>query len=190
MPRLASSSNRIFLAVFVSLVVSAAYLYAYPQANVFYAAIVLLHTVVGVAGAALLFVRLLRKLKTGGFIERLGWLLLTCGAIPGLVLIRTGALRANAGLLSAHIVLCAAGAGILFSLWVGGQRARVVDAGDAASRVSTDGSFPVKIFSITCVFRPLPKLLASGVPTFWGRGLARGAAVPLASDSKADLLGW
>ena len=140
MPHPVSEKNNVTTGLLVFLVLSAVYLYAYPQPNVFYAAIVLLHVVAGVIVTGLLFLRLLRQLKAGGWVERLGWILLAGGAIFGLVLIRTGTLRADWNLLYTHIILCVAGAGLLFSTWLGRRAlsAGVADAApDAASRVST-----------------------------------------------------
>ena len=75
------------------LVISAAYLYAFPQANVFYAGVVLLHAFGGVVAAILLVPRLIRVLRNGGFLACAGWLLVAAGAILGLILIKTGTPR-------------------------------------------------------------------------------------------------
>ena len=62
------------------LLISAAYLYTFPQPNVFYAGIVLLHAVVGAITAVLLAILLFRLLRGGSIVRRLGWLLLAAGA--------------------------------------------------------------------------------------------------------------
>ncbi len=72
------------------LVISAAYLYAFPQANIFYAGIVLLHTLAGVATAILLIRALYPRLRKGSALARTGWLLIATGSILGLILIKTG----------------------------------------------------------------------------------------------------
>ncbi len=73
---------------------SAIYLYAFPQANVLYAGVVLLHAVAGVVASVWLLLWLVRSLilRKGEPLVRVGMVLLFSGAIPGLVLIYTGAL--------------------------------------------------------------------------------------------------
>src|SRR5258707_1701982 len=90
-----SSVNRALPLLIGFLVVSAIYLYAFPQANVFYAGVVLLHAVAGVVVSVLLLLWLVRSLfvRQGEPLARLGMVFLFLGAIPGLVLIYTEALR-------------------------------------------------------------------------------------------------
>ena len=87
------------------LVVSAIYLYAYPQANVLYAGVVLLHAVGGVVAAAMLLFWLARSWRRGEALVCAGIVLLFLGAIPGLALIYTGALRSQWTLVYIHIGL-------------------------------------------------------------------------------------
>src|SRR6267154_424829 len=75
------------------LVLSAAYLYAFPQPNIFYAGVVLLHVVGGVFAAILLVPFLFRVVFTGSFSSRAGWLLIAVGTVLGLILIKTGTPR-------------------------------------------------------------------------------------------------
>ncbi|HYA24522.1 MAG TPA: tetratricopeptide repeat protein [Terriglobales bacterium] len=115
----AKSSVRQFLFVgLLSLFLSAIYLYAFPQPNVFYAGVVLLHTVVGVVTAALLAGFAYRVFREASTISRAGWLLVSAGAIVGLILIKTGTPRSEWNLLYSHILLSFVGAGILFSEWL------------------------------------------------------------------------
>ena len=64
-------------------VVSAAYLYTFPQANIFYAGVVLLHAVGGVLAAILLIPTLLRLLRSGTWLARAGWPLMFVGLLNG-----------------------------------------------------------------------------------------------------------
>ncbi|HXZ39392.1 MAG TPA: tetratricopeptide repeat protein, partial [Terriglobales bacterium] len=100
------------------LFLSAVYLYAYPQPNVFYAAMVLLHAVVGVITAALLITSLYRLLPEASTISRLAWILVGAGVLVGLILIKTGTPRSEWNLLYAHILLSFAGAGMLLAEWL------------------------------------------------------------------------
>src|SRR5437868_13782075 len=88
-----STSQSIFQYLLGFLFISAVYLFAFPQPNVFYAVIVLLHVLTGIAVSVWLAIRLLRVLRTESWPTRVGWLLLTAGAAFGLILIKTGTLR-------------------------------------------------------------------------------------------------
>src|SRR5580692_4798896 len=79
----------------VFLAISALYLYAFPQANIFYAGVVLLHALGGVIASILLISVLFRVLRNGSFLARTGWLLTSAGAIFGIILIKTGTPRAE-----------------------------------------------------------------------------------------------
>ncbi len=118
MPRTASSKG--FVGQTLSwllpfLVVSAAYLYTFPQPNIFYAVVVLLHASGGVITAILLLVALFRLLRNGSFLARAGWLLLAAGAVFGLILIKTGAPRTEWKWLYFHILLSLFAAGLLLA---------------------------------------------------------------------------
>src|SRR5580698_9054911 len=123
MPQAAPSksflSTRLFPGLVIFLFGSAAYLYTFPQPNVFYAVIVLLHAVAGIIVALLLAFFLFRLFKYGSVVSALGWALLFAGAIVGLLLIKTGTSRAEWNLLYIHILLSLAGAGIVFAEWSG-----------------------------------------------------------------------
>jgi Tfp pilus assembly protein PilF len=117
----ASFLSRVFIGLLVFLSISAVYLYTFPQPNVFYAVVVLLHVTAGAGASLLLAVFLFRLLRDGSIASRLGWVLLVTGAIVGLVLIKTGTPRAEWNLLYAHILLSLAGVGILFAEWAGNR---------------------------------------------------------------------
>jgi Flp pilus assembly protein TadD len=101
------------------LFVSAVYLYTFPRPNVFYAAVVLLHVVVGCITAFLLAGFLFRLLRDGSVAWRLGWGLIAAGAGVGVVLIKTGTPRVEWNLLYAHMLLSLAGGGMVFAEWAG-----------------------------------------------------------------------
>src|SRR4029077_14154914 len=103
-------SHRLFIGLLVFLVVSASYLYTFPQPNVFYAAIVLLHAVVGFAASIMLAAFLYRLLRNGSIASLLGWVLLAAGAAVGLALIKVGTPRMEWNWFYLHIVLSVAGA--------------------------------------------------------------------------------
>src|SRR6202158_4165824 len=95
------------------LVGSAIYLYAFPQANVFYAGVVLLHAIAGVVASVLLLLWLIRSWRQGSPLVRVGMFLLFLGAIPGLALIYTGALRTHWTLVYIHIGVSFLGAALI-----------------------------------------------------------------------------
>jgi hypothetical protein len=109
----ANSVNRLLLLLIAFLVVSAIYLYAFPQANVLYAGVVLLHAVAGVVASVLLLLWLVRSWRQGEPLVRAGMIFLFLGAIPGLVLIYTGALRSHWTLVYVHIGVSSLGAALI-----------------------------------------------------------------------------
>src|SRR6266436_2232633 len=125
MPEISSSgvsaSSRAFSALLVFLVVSATYLYTFPQPNIFYAVLVLLHATTGVVAAVMLAIFFSRLLRNGSFAARAGWVLLAAGAVIGIVLIKIGTPRVEWNWLYVHILLSLAGVGILFADWAGNR---------------------------------------------------------------------
>src|SRR5664279_990188 len=99
-----------------ALTLSALYLYAWPSANLFYAAVVLFHVGLGV-----LFciggLRLLPIAMRQPAIVNLGTLLLALGAVLGLVLIYTGASRPYTKLLLSHGAMSALAVALLAGWW-------------------------------------------------------------------------
>ena len=105
--------NRTLSLLIGFLVVSAIYLYAFPQANVLYAGVVLLHAVAGVVASVLLLLWLVRSWRQGELLFRIGMIFLFLGAVPGLALIYTGALRSEWTLVYVHMGLSFLGAGLI-----------------------------------------------------------------------------
>ncbi len=118
------------------LVVSAVYLYTFPQPNILYAGVVLLHALGGVFAAILLIPAFLRLLRTGSIVSRIGWLLFAAGAILGLILIKTGTPRSEWNRLYLHIVISAAGVGLLLASWLGSRGWLGAGAGSVALRTA------------------------------------------------------
>src|SRR5436305_9767223 len=101
------------------LFVSAVYLYAFPQANVFYAGVVLCHVLAGVAASIYLVVLLFRLLRESGVFARFGWILIAASAVVGLALIKLGTSRGEWNWLYLHLGLALDGSVILFAYWDG-----------------------------------------------------------------------
>ena len=100
------------------LTLTAVYLYGYPSATITYGVVDLFHVAAGAALTLLLLASLLRVLRNESNIARLGWILLTGGAILGIVLIKIGTpLRLKAWLL-AHIALCVLGTLLVTASWL------------------------------------------------------------------------
>ncbi len=117
------------------LVISAAYLYALPQPNLFYAAVVLLHALAGVVAAILLIPALFRLLRNESLTQRSGWFLVAAGAVLGLILIKTGTPRTEWKWLYLHILISLAGVGLLIADYLGQGRLLASGAGAAALRM-------------------------------------------------------
>ncbi len=120
----------------IALFVSAVYLFAFPQANIVYAAVVLLHVILGLIATVLLIPFLWREFRRLSPASRFGWLALAVGGLIGFVLIYTGTPRSEWNLLYLHIVLSAAAVAILFASWAGGRGWLGKGAGMAALRVT------------------------------------------------------
>src|SRR3989441_10893873 len=101
------------------LFLSGAYVYTFPSATVAYGAIVLLHLAAGVLLVWKLLPLLLRIFPGDSPAARLGWILLTTGAVVGLALIFTGTPRPLRPWLYAHIGLSLAGVVLLVGEWAG-----------------------------------------------------------------------
>ena len=101
------------------LVLSAIYLYAFPQANLVYPVIVLLHAAGGIFAAILLAIWLARQWRQQGWLMRAAMLFLFAGAAIGVELIYTGTPRFEWGLVYAHLGLSFLGAGLMFAELLG-----------------------------------------------------------------------
>jgi Flp pilus assembly protein TadD len=121
--------HRILSWLVAFLAASAAYLYTFPQPNIPYAGVVLLHAIVGVLLVLLLVPALLRLVRSGTVSSRLGWLLIAAGGIVGIVLIKTGTSRSEWNKLYIHIVLSIAGVGLLVAGWLGRRSSDVKPIG-------------------------------------------------------------
>ena len=94
---------------------TALYLYPFPQANVIYPAVVLMHACIGVLATVALVFLLWPLLREGNWVWKAGWLLLAAGAVLGVVLIRTGTPHSEYRWLYAHIIACVAGVACLLA---------------------------------------------------------------------------
>jgi Tfp pilus assembly protein PilF len=100
-------------AAFVVLLLSAGYLYSFPQPNLTYVVAVLLHPAVGLVMAALLVRALPRLLCSASNYSRAGWLFMAAASLMGLLLIRIGTARAEWKWLYVHIAFALVGTGLL-----------------------------------------------------------------------------
>src|SRR4051812_40308916 len=116
------------------LFVSAVYLYAFPQSNVFYAGVVLCHVLAGVVVSIYIFVFLFRLLRESSLLGRFAWILIAASAVLGLVLIKLGTSRDEWNWLYLHIGLALAGSVILLADWAGRRGWFAPGIGNAALR--------------------------------------------------------
>ena len=101
------------------LFLTAAYLFAWPSANVPYFAAVIAHLLAGIVFLILLAFALRGLLRGAPLVSRIGWILLALGGVLGAVLIYEGTRRVEWPLLYTHIGACAAGGALLLSGWAG-----------------------------------------------------------------------
>src|SRR6266513_2752189 len=118
MPR-SFPSQRVIAGLLVFLSLSAVYLYAFPQSNLIYPVVVLLHALAGVIAIGMLLVFLWRRLRQESVLARIGWALAVACGCRGLGWLKTGTPRAEWNWLYSHIVISAAGVAVLFAEWAG-----------------------------------------------------------------------
>jgi Flp pilus assembly protein TadD len=114
-----SLSRNALLGLVVFLTASAVYLYGFPQTNLEYAGVVLLHVLAGVVATVWVMAWLRRLLREGSWVFAAGWVLFLAGGAIGLWLIHTGTLRSEWKWMYAHMVVCAAAVGFLIAERVG-----------------------------------------------------------------------
>jgi len=111
--------QKILFALVASVTASAVYLYAFPQMNVLYAGVVLLHLVLGTLATVLLVPYLARLVREGTWLALGGWVLFLIGAALGFWLVHTGTVRSEWKWLYAHMVVCAAAVAFLIAEFAG-----------------------------------------------------------------------
>ncbi|HEV3036573.1 MAG TPA: tetratricopeptide repeat protein [Candidatus Angelobacter sp.] len=97
--------RRFVVAQVTILFFSAVYLYAFPAPTLFYAGVVLVHAGTGLIAALCLLRFCFRYLKGLTLSHKLGWLLLTLGALIGVALIYLGTTRPEIKWMYLHIAL-------------------------------------------------------------------------------------
>jgi len=95
------------------------FLYAFPSATLTFGAIALLHVGAGIVLSLLLLVLVARLKQIETLTARCGWVLLTVGALLGLVLIRIGTAHRFRPWLYAHLAASVAGVVLLAASWMG-----------------------------------------------------------------------
>jgi len=166
-----NSASRVLSLLIGFLVVSAIYLYAFPQANVLYAGVVLLHVVAGVVASVWLLLWLVRPWRQGEPLVRVGMAFLFLGAIPGLALIYTGTLRTEWPLVYVHLGLSFFGAGLI-------GPARLLAARHAVIRVAA-------VLAVLAVLAPVARYLRETRWTQHGR-IENPALPPVSMNGEGD----
>ena len=103
----------------VILFLTAAYVFAWPSANVPYFGAIILHLLAGIVLVAVLIFAIRRMWQHATPAGRVGWVLLATGGLIGAALIFTGTRRAEWPLLYTHIGFCVAGGALVASAWAG-----------------------------------------------------------------------
>jgi cytochrome c-type biogenesis protein CcmH/NrfG len=114
-----SFGQKLLMGTVAFLAASAVYLYGFPQPNLFYAVVVLLHLAAGIVATLLLLPLLGRLLREGTWLSWGGWLLFLAGAGIGFWLVHTGTVRAEWNWMYAHMVVCAAALSFLIAEFAG-----------------------------------------------------------------------
>src|SRR5690242_6991687 len=104
-----------------ALLVSAAYLYAFPSPTVSYIVVVGSHAFGGLI-ALLVSLAFVSKLRSKPASEIAGWILFAAGGALGCILLKIGATRPNWSWLYAHIFVSAIAVVLLAAGWTGERR--------------------------------------------------------------------
>src|SRR5271156_852070 len=126
--------RRISSLLLAMLFLTAAYLFAWPSANVAYFAGVVLHLVAGIIFLITLAFAARSILRASNLTAPAGWILVAIGGLLGAVLIYTGTRRGEWPLLYVHIGACLAGGALLASAWAAKQGFFARGSGAAALR--------------------------------------------------------
>jgi Flp pilus assembly protein TadD len=121
MPVSKPSIPKMMRALLLVLIASAAYLYPFPQTNLIYPVVVVIHTLAGIMASVGLAVLLSRLLRQGSLVWRAGWLFLTLAGVLGLLLLYTGTSHSEFKWLYAHIVLSLLGISCLLAEAMGSR---------------------------------------------------------------------
>ena len=154
---------------------SAVYLYAFPQANLIYPVVVLLHAFGGVLAGILLAIWLVRQWRQQAWLMRAAILLLFAGAAVGAVLIYTGTPRDDWGLVYVHLAVSFIGAGLLLAVQLG---QRGMQGQPVAIRVVT-------VFLILAVLAPAAWYTRE-VRWYESRRITNPADAPASMDNEGD----
>jgi tetratricopeptide (TPR) repeat protein len=131
-----SLSRKVPFGLVVFLVASAVYLYGFPQTNLVYAGVVLLHALVGAVTTVWVMASLRRLLREGSTVLAAGWVLLLAGAGIGLWLIHTGTLRSEWKWVYIHMAVSAAAVGCLMAEAAGRRGGWGTGAAGSVARVA------------------------------------------------------
>ena len=100
------------------LAITSVYLYAFPSATILYSGVLLFHLGAGLLLTILLIPFVLRWWREVCLTNRIGWSLLSLGAILGIVLIKIGTPHRLRTWLYVHIALCVVGVFLLALSWM------------------------------------------------------------------------
>jgi hypothetical protein len=115
---------------------TAAYVFAWPSANVPYFAAIVIHLLGGLALLLLLLVALRPLLRESTWEARIGWSLIALGGLLGALLMYTGTRRAEWSLVYVHIGACVVGGAFLASAWAARRRWLAGGAVSSIARVT------------------------------------------------------
>jgi len=111
-------SPRLISGLLLFLAVSAIYLYAFPAANIPYAAMVIFHVLLGVLATVLLIPALVRVFRESHAVTKIAWVVAFAGAVLGCLLIYTGTAHSEYRWYYAHIAVSGIGAVLMTILYL------------------------------------------------------------------------
>src|SRR5260370_4144679 len=115
------------LSVLVAILFCASlYFSVFPDPNLAYVAVVLLHAALGVVAAGFLVSKVLAVVRAKSLYSDLVWLVLAAAAILGVVLLFIGTTRSHWNWMYGHVVLSFAAVALLAAKWLGAKGWRPV----------------------------------------------------------------
>lgn len=118
------------------LALTALILYAWPTPTIFYEGVLAAHLAMGALLLLLAIPMVVRLLRDGSWGQRIGWIVLLIGGVPGAAILYTGARHSEWRLIDSHVWVSLLGCAILFAGFLGRRGWLPSGAGKTALRVA------------------------------------------------------
>lgn len=128
--------RRILGSLVFLLALTALILYAWPTPTIFYETVLAAHLAMGALLLILAVPMIVRLLREGAWGQRIGWIVLLIGGLPGAAILYTGARHSEWRLIDSHVWGSLLACAILFAAFLGRRGWLTSGAGKTALRVA------------------------------------------------------